>query len=214
MNIKKLKIDCPSCRKNTNHESVAEHRVDEINDEEYEDKVTKIYQIVRCKGCDIVSYIEYKECLNIDGEFDIKTFPERSIKDILIKEFSLTVPEKIKTMYTETVKSYNKGIRILCAAGVRATIEGICNNLKVKGGNLEEKINALKENGILSNKYAETLHELRFMGNEALHKLDTPEDDELKVAIDILEHTIVAIYEIDRKKDEIISRRKRQIKNE
>lgn len=102
MNIKKLKIDCPSCKKNTNHESIAEHRVDEINDDEYENKGTKIYQIVRCKGCDIVSYIEHKECLKIDGEFDINTFPERSIKNILIKEFSLTVPEKIKAI--ETVK--------------------------------------------------------------------------------------------------------------
>lgn len=52
---------------------------------------------------------------------------------------------------------------------------------------------------MLYNKYAETLHKLWFMGNEALHKLDIPED-ELKVAIDILEHAIVSICEIDRKR--------------
>lgn len=211
MDIKKLKIDCPSCRRNTNHDSVARYIDDEINDAGYENQeVRKTYQIIRCKGCDTVSYIEYKEYLNSDdAEFDVRTFPERSIKDMVITEFSHIVPSKIKGIYIETIKSYNKGIRILCAAGVRAIIEGICNDQKVKGNNLEDKINALKDNGILSSNYAETLHQLRFMGNNVLHKLDTPTDDELKLAIEIIQHTIEAIYEIERKKEEIINKRKK-----
>ncbi|MBE2274661.1 MAG: DUF4145 domain-containing protein, partial [Flavobacteriales bacterium] len=65
--------------------------------------------------------------------------------------------------------------------------------------NLQCKIDALHENKLLVKENAESLHELRFLGNEALHELEKPSIEELKLAIEILELTLENIYELQHK---------------
>ncbi|MCH4247568.1 MAG: DUF4145 domain-containing protein [Acinetobacter populi] len=40
----------------------------------------------------------------------------------------------------------------------------------------------------------ELLHSLRFLGNEAVHELITPEENDINVAFNIIEHLIQSIY--------------------
>ena len=66
-------------------------------------------------------------------------------------------------------------------------IEGVCNDRGIKDGNvtdangvtkrknnLEGRINGLAEKGLISTQQAETLHQIRFLGNDAAHELDQP----------------------------------------
>ncbi|WP_267890335.1 DUF4145 domain-containing protein [Leptospira venezuelensis] len=105
---------------------------------------------------------------------------------------------------------------MLCAAGLRAMIEGVCADQKIKKGpveekdkngqivtkqkgNLEGKINGLTQENLLTEKQANILHQHRFLGNTALHRLKKPDKDKLKLAIEILEHILDAIYVIPKK---------------
>jgi hypothetical protein len=60
---------------------------------------------------------------------------------------------------------------------------------------------------------ANVLHEHRYLGNEALHDLRQPSADELGLAIEIIEHTLEALYEIPDKAEQLrIRKAKRRAK--
>ena len=43
------------------------------------------------------------------------------------------------------------------------------------------------------------LHQHRYLGNEAVHELKAPSSDELRLAIEIIEHVVEQLYEIPQK---------------
>ena len=76
--------------------------------------------------------------------------------------------------------------------------------------NLQGKINGLHENGIITENNAITLHQHRFMGNEALHELYLPARVNIKLAIDIIENTLESVYELPFKGKKIKENRARK----
>jgi len=128
------------------------------------------------------------------------------------------------------IDAFNHGLFILCAGGLRACIEGICISEGIKDGpveivkagvkvikrkkDLQGQISGLFEKGLLTKKHAEVLHEHRFLGNEALHELDSPSKSELILAIEIVEHTLENLYELSPKVSDLrFSKQKRTNKN-
>ncbi len=122
----------------------------------------------------------------------------------------------MRRIYRETIECFNNEIYTLCAAGLRSIVEGICKDQGIKDGpitvtendgssktvrkrNLHGKISGLCEKGILTKKNSDILHELRFLGNEAVHELSQPSPEELTLAIEIIEHIIDALYKIPEK---------------
>lgn len=129
-------------------------------------------------------------------------------------------------MEPRIIDAFNNDQSILCAAGLRAIIEGICLDKNIAGGeclnssgkvafsnNLNGKIEGLHAHGFLTKTNSEMLHDLRFLGNEALHELASPSSGELKLAIEIIQHTIDNVYELHHKakrlKAEIAKRSKK-----
>lgn len=179
------------------------------------------YQIIECQGCDTksfrhVSWFSEAEQQVGPNEWDSGTsiwlYPKRSDRTRPIKDYQ-NVPNTLRRIYRETLECFNSDSFTLCAGGLRAVIEGICSDRQVvdgpvqvqqKGGgtqtvrrkNLEGKIAGLCERGVLTQANTVSLHEHRFLGNEALHELDQPSRDELALAIDILEHTLEALYDM------------------
>jgi hypothetical protein len=112
------------------------------------------------------------------------------------------IPIKLQNIYTETIQAYNNETFILCAVGIRAVIEGICADKGIKGKNLEDKINRLVFH--IQEKYVQDLHTIRFLGNDAAHELETPQEDELKLAIEICESLMDYLYELDYKSNKLV----------
>ena len=226
---------CPDCKKRRKHEvieEVSKIRDNYLNDEQDEygyidnenAQECEVFQIVECRGCETVSYRQF--IIKKDGTLsDEKIYPIRDLSNIEIRDFGPKIPHKIKVLYFEVIQTFNSKLGVLCAAGIRAIIEGICNEKKINGGsvikydkktnmpkvnedgsikieyssNLDGKIEGLAEHGFITKNYAATLHNLRFLGNQAVHQLDKPSEDNLKLAIDIVEHTLKSIYEIEEK---------------
>jgi hypothetical protein len=76
----------------------------------------------------------------------------------------------------------------------------------VRKGNLEGKIAGMAEKGILTSGAAQSLHEHRYLGNNAVHELAMPSRDELKLAIEIIEHVLDQLYVIPEKALELKKR--------
>lgn len=209
-----MKLQCKVCKIITNHELIKEHKESWDNEEFWG---SDTWQIVRCKGCEDVSFRHltmFSEDRDEHGNLEekVNVYPIRG-KDLLSAKDFYSLSPTIRVIYKETIEAFNIQSWTLCAIGVRAIIEGICIEEKIESGtvtnpksgktyiskNLDGKIAGLKEKGLLAVKHADLLHELRFLGNEAVHELVQPSTTELKFAIEIIDHTIENVYELEEK---------------
>lgn len=228
----KIKTFCGTCNTDTNHISLQTVDVlgseivrygsgkNDVDSVEWSDH----YQIIKCLGCDSYSF-RHKSWFSEDqyqtGPYEYydgineRFYPKRGKNVIVAKEF-FNVPRNLRTIYMEVINCYNNDSPILCAAGLRASIEGLCeeNNIAdgpvqivnedgskqiVRKSNLEGKISGLAEKGILTKMASDILHEHRFIGNQAVHELSKPSDAGLRTAIEIVEHLLESVYEIPEK---------------
>ena len=241
----KFKAFCAACKSETNHTvaqsvdttgsevihyGLEEHDSDSID---WSDQ----YQIIQCLGCDTFSFRHknyFSEAQDYFGPDDYNDgtttllYPQRS-KDIVNAKDFYNAPKNVRAMYKEVVSCFNSDSPLMCAAGLRATIEGLCAEHSVTDGpveekkadgtvqvkrkdNLEGKISGLHEKGILTKTNADILHEHRYMGNSAVHELSRPAEEDLRLAIEIVEHVLDSLYEIPEKADVLRANRAKKRK--
>jgi hypothetical protein len=202
------RIFCNRCRNETNHTVLCDHAYViqcKEDDGAPSDWERYIYRFWICAGCESATL---EECWTGMGYEDNKGkqiyisayYPKRTAQDIWQKPFR-QLPEKLTKIYGETILAFNENLMILCAAGLRTLVEGICEDKGIKGRNLEERINALVT--LLPQNIVTGLHGFRFMGNEALHELTPPEPDDLRLAIEISEDLLNFLYELDYKANQL-----------
>jgi len=226
------KLYCNRCGHYTDHDIIA-HESQKFTPENTPDMQIEFaegtWEMLKCRGCGEITFREMwvtSEDYNpITGECEpkIQLYPPRS-ENLLQTKLYYSVPANLKRIYQEIVDCYNRKNYTLCAAGLRAIIEGICvaNNIKegpvevrgkdgttkvIRKSNLEGKIEGIAKAGFITETHAKTLHELRFLGNNAIHELQRPSPEELKLAIEIIEHTLDNVYEVLNKAERL--RRKR-----
>lgn len=230
-----VKVMCAECNRQTKHIVLAS--VDKVGNEQYDQDIwiswEDNYQIVQCQGCETISF-RHLNWFSEHQDFDSsghteRIYPKRDANSIQTKEF-WNVPNTLRRIYRESIEAFNTECYTLCAAGLRGVVEGICADQSVTDGpveipassggtkivrknNLEGKIYGLYEKGILTKSSADTLHEHRYLGNEAVHELTQPSNAELTLAIQIIEHTLEQLYEIPEKALELkqkLARRKKK----
>ena len=233
-NNKHYDIYCLSCINKTDHivlSSVMEEGKEAFKEHDnYYFYWVDHFEIIQCLGCKSISFRNghsNSEVADNDDNIYIHEYiyPERHAELWIIKEFN-HVPFVLNRIYRETIDCYNKDCLILCSAGARALIEGLCRlnekeveietNKKKKTvkKNLQLKIDELANNGIITKESSMALHELRFMGNTSLHELETPSKEDLCLAKDIIENILETLYEIPEKRIKLnLSRDKNKPKN-
>lgn len=198
-----IRMDCRSCGRMTRHEIL--FQLDEESDPEgYHDKDT--WQVVRCLGCETTGFRHrHDDFENVwqdhDGEvrheIDISIFP-RVIRNH--RKLSLYhIPSLIRCVYEQTLSAYSEKAFVLASIGLRATIEAVCNQLKLSGNSLEKRIDQLYKGGYVSNGDKKRLHAIRFLGNDAAHEIKEPKEAELRVALEIVEHLLNSVYILEKK---------------
>lgn len=194
-----MKIYCNLCKNDTNHNILFENKQHQSNVEN-DIWVNNTYQVLQCAGCDTISFRKLSVCSeDIDSTGQPILFEYQyphSNKNLLTTKYLHNLPNNLKSLYKEIIDCFNNGNYILCAAGIRAIIEGICIDNDIIKGNLHSKIDELYQNGILTNQHSIILHKHRCIGNSAIHELSTPSNEELLIAIEILEHTLENIYDL------------------
>jgi hypothetical protein len=104
------------------------------------------------------------------------------------------LPTQISRIYDETLKALNSNQPILCGIGVRALIETICKDKNAPGKNLFGKINGLVTQGVLTREGSEILHKLRTLGNVSAHQVKPHTEQQLGVAMDVVDHLLQGVY--------------------
>ena len=154
------KLFCNTCRQHTNHKEVRSYSQThwpENTPGMQIDYAKGIWEIIQCAGCDSVSFRElwYTSEDGVSHEGPVPTvyrYPEADEDQLAVKCFR-QAPYNINRIYEESIQSFNIGNYILCAAGLRAVIEGICEEEIAKNEqmtskkfyNLEKKINGLQK---------------------------------------------------------------------
>jgi len=107
------------------------------------------------------------------------------------------LPPEIRTVYSESIEALKADCKLLAGVGFRAVIEAICIDKNIAGRNLEIKITKLLTNKLITDKEAERLHAVRFLGNDSVHEMAVPKEKALYVVLEIVEHLLNNIYIID-----------------
>jgi hypothetical protein len=77
-------------------------------------------------------------------------------------------------------------------------LEAICMEQKVIGNNLQQKILALRDRGLISANEIPILDKLRLIGNVAVHQTKGLRLNILSYALDIINHVLKSIYILPR----------------
>ena len=195
----KIKNYCNECHHETWHEILFVKTISE-NSEEF--SWSKDYAVLQCAGCDNICFkteASDSESYDIDeyGNWipiiDRKIYPpiNEGLGEI---ENLYEGPIEINKIYTETVKSITDGCYTLAGIGLRATIEAICNHENIQGRDLNTRINKLVTNGFISKDDANKLHAIRFIGNDAAHEIKAPLNNQIIIALKIIQHLISTKY--------------------
>lgn len=104
------------------------------------------------------------------------------------------LPLKVRKVYREVITAVNSQLPVLAGIGLRSLIEAACKDKGVRGRNLEQQINGLATQGVLSQVQADVLHTHRFLGNAAAHEITPAQPRELIAALEIAETILRTIY--------------------
>jgi Domain of unknown function (DUF4145) len=194
-----IKVHCNQCAHETIHDRI---RVP------YEPSVPSgkfvSWQLIECRGCrDVASYRVETE--DESGVSIAQVHPLRQFRRT--NEFNDIRPT-LQAIYEETIGAFNSSFPRLCAGGLRAVVEGICDDQQIVDGpipgakngqrsdSLAARIEGLAEANILTSRQAKALHEHRVFGNDSLHNLAEHDREILGKLIDVVERILYDLYSL------------------
>ncbi|KIA85658.1 DUF4145 domain-containing protein [Flavobacterium sp. AED] len=191
------KYFCRNCKGLRNHQEI--FKLKTKGDEGYGSfQWVEDYSIIKCMGCETVSFLKmYGDTSMIES--DIHGNPDYFYENIIYppyleKSYEIGykryLPLSIRSIYSETISALKADLLILTAGGLRAIIEALCNHLKIRKDNLEERIDLLHKKGHLTLSESQRLHSVRFLGNDALHEMEKPKKEHLYILLDIVNHLL------------------------
>ena len=191
----KRKLICAVCKRQTNHIVLKSVTHDFATVDLFG---TDDFLIVQCRGCDQVSYCTvsvFSEDIDTgtgDPLVRITQLPKISIRHEAIR-LPFSTPIDIRGAYNETSTALSEGMSTLAAAGTRLIVELICVDQKSKKKDLANKIDELRDHGIISPTVSDTLHGIRFFGNDAAH-IGKVKPNELETAWQTINMLISYVY--------------------
>lgn len=224
-----VKVMCRSCKKDTNHKVIS--RYDDVfvpEEDTYDPFELSAYMIIRCMGCDAVSFMLYNKTSsegNIDFPDDfnkedeegisfLTLYPEVDVDNLnkFIENDLHRLPKQINELYEELKYAFENESRVLAGIGLRTLVEAICINQNISGSNLQMKIKKLSEEGLISTNEHPILDKLRLIGNASAHSIKSIDIEYLEYALEIVNHIIKSIYilpNIDKKLTKALMKKKK-----
>ncbi|OEE65882.1 hypothetical protein A1OO_08720 [Enterovibrio norvegicus FF-33] len=212
----KQKFVCNECARETSHSIVSSFHESGFDDagDGYRMDWDRRHQIIQCSGCDAVSFrIEstHSEDDHYSYEHDALVgnitesyFPNRTHQLRAINTYLL--PLNVQAIYRETTSAISNGLFILAGIGVRALIETVCKEQNAQGKDLFAKINSLCQMSVITKEGSDTLHRLRSLGNEAAHEVKPQSEDQLYMAMQIIDHMLEGTYIIPQRINQVFGK--------
>ncbi len=173
---------------------------------EYHEKTS--WQVLRCLGCESIRFRTWNEDYELSTSEDDEGNPiyltteslyPRSLRSHKPLQNLHFVPEVIRNVYNQSITALEEQANILASIGLRACVEAVCNHLNISGSSLDKRIDSLFKAGHVSNTDKRRLHAIRFLGNDAAHEIREPEDRDLLIALDIVDHLLNSVFILERR---------------
>jgi hypothetical protein len=218
----KHKFPCKTCEREQVHLVVAQYNENGGVECEYGSEWwLNENQIIQCQGCETVSF-RVVETYSGDMDYDEfnkpyhpgteKFYPARIMGISSLDEIDLfSMPGNIYNIYKETVQAIEGGQNILAGIGIRALVEIVCKEKKVKGRDLHAKIQGLHEAGIVTEEGAKMLHHLRSLGNKAAHEVKAHSSDQLKTAMEVVGYMLLGTYTLPKKVEQAFTEQEKDV---
>lgn len=207
------KLPCVKCDGKTCHNVLLSF--DQRGDDEHESggvfSWDAHHQIVQCQGCKTISF---RQCSSNSEEYEQSDegyvpvvfetlYPSRVVGRKGLNEDVRYLPTTVQRIYTETLHTLNNQSPVLAGIGLRALVETVCKEKNAEGEDLMKKIDDLIVKGILTSDGARTLHKIRTLGNAAAHEVIPHNEEQLGMALNVIEHLLKDVYILPRQFDEV-----------
>jgi hypothetical protein len=188
--MKMVQAPCSSCVRATSHEILFEtHQRDE--------HTIDSYVLLRCGGRSTIS-MEHHSRWIADGTVDHKYYPSpvsRKEPDwILSLALGAEKEAKLVRLLKEIYQCVDGGQHRLAAMGIRALLEQV---MILKVGDLktfDDKLDKFQEQGYISLIQRDAMRATLDVGDAVMHRGYKPTEQELKVALDIVEGVFAPIF--------------------
>lgn len=197
-----VQVPCIKCSGRTAHEIIVS--VDQSGTEpRYSLDWWHNYQIIRCKGCKVLSYREVsgtsEDYIQVgEDEWEMmeaeKLYPSRIEGRKDLGDDILHLPSDLSRIYRETAAALINDSPILAGIGLRAIVETVCKEKNASGRDLYNKINDLVEQRVITPVDADILHKVRTLGNSSAHEVKPHTPTQLSLAMGVLENMLKAVY--------------------
>ncbi|HEV3300782.1 MAG TPA: DUF4145 domain-containing protein [Planctomycetaceae bacterium] len=225
-------VNCAVCKHETEH-TIRDSYNTRWNDDEMQMDGGVTHEFLVCGGCKSGTY-RTKHWSNQEPDTYERFYPPRHRDEEppthKLREFNcFGCSDPIHESYCEVIEAINHDMPTLAAAGVRIVIERISKEQGIadgplfktdgtprtdrakkplRGDNLEGRINGLAEHGQISRQQAAALHEIRFLGNDAVHEMGHIAMNDVIQAVGIVEHIMAQVYEQPAKAMALASRKR------
>lgn len=212
-------FNCNACGRDTMHEIVAEHALNDCNYDEEDDNWNNqhTYLIVRCRGCRNGSFVHRKfikvfnsdERIPDDTPYPSDKFYEemdewrKEFLPLIKSEERSKLPKTIRNLYEEIEIAFLHETRVLAGIGLRTLLEALCQHVNAQGNNLQAKIQDLNQQGLISVSEIPFLDKLRLVGNISAHQIKSWPIKQLTYALRILNHLLEKVFILPKIKDKI-----------
>jgi hypothetical protein len=123
------------------------------------------------------------------------------------------VPKTIKSAYDQAARSFAASLFEPCVLMCRKCLEATSKKLGAKGRGLNSKLKSLYDSGQIDSRLHNWAHEIRLLGNEAAHEVDTKVTKrDARDILDFTEAILIYIFSLTSRFDAFRSRRARSKK--
>jgi Domain of unknown function (DUF4145) len=195
-NMKKTELaPCSSCIGNKYHDVLFEEKVRDL----FFSTVDR-YAVLRCRGClkILMSHVhkwETDEGLS-DEKREFYPYISRQEPDWIIQR--LRAGDKTESnligLLREIYQALHGGQYRLAAIGIRALLEQIMIMKVGDLGKFDQNLDAFKEKGYISPLQRDAMAAVIEIGHAATHRGFTPTEEDLKVALDVVEGVLESIF--------------------
>jgi len=203
---------CPQCNILVETRAIAEGRRGyqskainpiDVVDAEYHDDY---YSVCLCRRCN-QPFLVRQSLYGIPGEFETVTeetvlYPSES------KLLAEGLPENIKTAYDQAARALHASLFEPCVLMSRKCLEAICKIFNAKGQNLNERLSMLHEAGHIDSRLLNWAHQIRLIGNEAAHDIDTVvTKEDARDVFDFTEAILIYVFSLTKRFESLKARR-------
>jgi hypothetical protein len=203
---------CPQCNIFVEAKVIAEgsggygsnavNPIDEVDAEYHGDQ----YFVCLCRRCE-QPFLLRRSLYGIPGEFE--TIAEETV--LYPSESKLhpeALPENVKSAYDQAARSLHASLFEPCVLMSRKCLEAVCKILNAKGSNLSKRLTKLQEAGHIDSRLLNWAHQVRLIGNEAAHDIDTlVTKEDARDVFDFTEAILIYVFSLTKRFESLQARR-------